>query len=91
MDPAGLRTLEEGARHLGDGGVRFAVICPSSHERARLPQLAGLHGVLNVHEWMGAAMEPWLDEAGETLAGHSPARLSVDGNRTPPLDLAIRS
>ena len=69
LDAAGLGTLEEGARLLEDGGVHFAVICPSSHELADLPQLAGLHRVLNVHESMDDAMGPWLDEAGEIPAG----------------------
>jgi anti-anti-sigma factor len=65
MDDAGLRTLEEGARDLADGGVHFAVVSPPGHELAHLPQLAGLHRVLNVHESVKDALGPRLDETGE--------------------------
>ena len=66
MDSAGLRVLLQSARHIEDGGVRFAVILPADHDLARLPQLVGLHRQLSVHESSEDAMGPWLDEAGET-------------------------
>jgi anti-anti-sigma factor len=69
IDAAWLRVLEEGAHLLEGAGVHFAVICPSGHELADIPQLACLHHVLNVHESTEDALRPWLDEAGELPAG----------------------
>jgi anti-sigma B factor antagonist len=69
MDSAGLRVLVEGGRHIEDGGVRFVVILPSDNQLAHLPQLNGLHRVLNVSETMEDALGSWLDEAGELPAG----------------------
>ena len=69
MDSAGLRVLLQSARHIEDGGVRFAVILPSDHPLAQLPQLIGLHRLLSVHESREDALGPWLDEAGELPSG----------------------
>jgi anti-anti-sigma factor len=69
IDALGLRVLGEGARHLEDGGVHFAIISPAGHELARLPQLADLHRLLNVHESMDDVMRPLSGEAGEIRAG----------------------
>jgi anti-sigma B factor antagonist len=69
MDAAGLGVLAEGARHIEDGRVRFAVVCPSNHRLTRLLQLAGLERALNVYESADDALAPWLDsEAGEVPA-----------------------
>lgn len=69
MDSAGLRALMNSARHIEDGGVRFAVVLPSHHSLAQLPQLVDLHRRINVHESREDALGPWLDEAGELPAG----------------------
>jgi anti-sigma B factor antagonist len=62
MDSAGLRVLVEGGRQIEGVGVRFAVILPSDHQLAQLPQLIGLHRLLKVHESAEAALGPWLDQ-----------------------------
>lgn len=69
MDSAGLQGLLQSARHIEEGGVRFAVILPSDHPLAQLPQLIGLRRLLHVHESVEDALGPWLDEAGELPAG----------------------
>ncbi len=69
MDAAGLGVLAKGARHIEDGRVRFAVICPSDHRVMPLLQLAGIERALNIHESADDALGPWLGEAGETPAG----------------------
>jgi anti-anti-sigma factor len=69
IDSAGLGVLLQGARHIEDGGVRFAVILPSDRRLAQLPQLVGLHRQLSVHESREDALRPWLDDAGELPAG----------------------
>jgi anti-anti-sigma factor len=69
IDSAGLGALLQGARHIEDGGVRFAVILPSDHGLAQLPQLVGLHRQLSVHESREDALGPWLDEGGELPTG----------------------
>ena len=69
MDSAGLRVLLQSARHIEDGGVRFAVVLPSGHRLAQLPQLIGLRQLLHVYESVEEALGPWLDEAGELPAG----------------------
>ena len=70
MDTAGLGVLVEGQRHIEDGRVRFAVICPSDHRVMRFLQLAGQEGALSIHESAADALGPWLDgKAGEVPAG----------------------
>jgi anti-anti-sigma factor len=69
MDSAGLRLLTEAARHIEDGGVRFAVILPLDHQLARLPQLVGLHRRLNLNESLEEALGPWLEETEELPTG----------------------
>ena len=69
MDAAGLRVLAEGAHHMEEARVRFAVVCPTSSQVAGLLGSANAHRLLNVHESTEDALGPWLDEAGELPAG----------------------
>jgi anti-anti-sigma factor len=62
MDSAGVRVLVEGGRQIEGAGVRFVVILPSDHQLAQLPQLIGVHRLLNVHESTEVALGPWLDQ-----------------------------
>jgi anti-anti-sigma factor len=68
-DAAGPQVLLEGARRIGDGRTRFALICPAGSQVARLLEETGVHRALNVHESVDDALGPWLDEAGELPAG----------------------
>jgi anti-sigma B factor antagonist len=68
MDSAGLQVLLQSARHIEEGGVRFAVVLPSDHPLARQPHLTGLHRRINVHESAEDALGPWLEEGGEPTA-----------------------
>ena len=69
MDSAGLGALLQSARHIEDGGVRFAVILPLDRQLMQHPQLIGVHRSLSVYESREEALGPWLDEAGEFPAG----------------------
>ena len=69
VDGTGLRVLADGARHIEDGRVRFAVICPATSRVAHLLKQTGAHRALNVHRSVDDALGPWLDAAGEIPAG----------------------
>ena len=69
MDGTGLRVLAEGARHIEDGGLRFAVVCPAGSEVARLLEQDDARRTLSVHQSTDDALGPWLDAAGEFPAG----------------------
>ena len=71
MDEAGLRVLENGARHTLTG--RFAVICPEDSEMTPLLRRDGLHGALNLHQSAIDALRPWLADEDEELAGDEKA------------------
>ncbi len=69
LDGTGGRVLVEAARHIEEGGVRLAVVCPAGSAAARLLERADARRPLSVHESVDAALGPWLEGAGELPAG----------------------
>ena len=82
MDSTGLRVLVDGARHIEEGRVRFAVICRAGNPAARLLEQAGAQSAPDVHESVDDALGVWLDAAGERP--RRLARFAAAGKRRRP-------
>ena len=65
VDRTGLNTLVQGARHVEEARLHFALVCPAGSEVARLLERIDGHRALDVHQSLDDALGPWLDAAGE--------------------------